>query len=77
MGGCSKAVELYWIGMGAALERCSVDGGVTLPGILIAVVWSIAALRLWFCGAEIYAAPNAAFNISGGVTRLAVHMWLN
>ena len=30
MGGCSKAVELYWIGMGAALARCSVDGGVTL-----------------------------------------------
>ena len=45
--------------------------------ILIAVVWSIAALRLWFCGAEIYAAPNAAFNISDGGTRLAVHTWLN
>ena len=30
MGGCSRPVELYWIGMGAALERCSVDGGVTL-----------------------------------------------
>ena len=76
MGGCSKAVELYWIGMGAALARCSVDGAWCYT-ILIAVVWSIAARQVWFCGAEIYAAPNAAFNISDGVTRLAVHMWLN
>ena len=75
MGGCSKAVELYWIGMGAALARHPVDGGVTLyssPSF-----GPSQRARLWFCGAEIYAAPNAAFNISDGVTRLAVHTWLN
>ena len=75
MGGCSKAVELYWIGMGAALARCSVDGGVTLYSSP-----SFGPSQRSGCGSaalKFYRAPNAAFNISDGVTRLAVHTWLN
>ena len=45
--------------------------------ILIAVVWSIAARQVVVCGAEIYSAPNAAFNIWMGWIRLAEYAWLN
>ena len=65
MGGCSKPLELYWIGMGrAVIARHPVDGGVALYS------WPSFGPsqrdRLWLCGAEIYPAPNAAFNISDG-----------
>ena len=55
-----------FIGLEWVLRSPDIQWMVVYYTILIAVVWSIAALRLWFCGAEIYAAPNAAFNISDG-----------
>ena len=64
MGGCSKPLELYWIGMGAVIARHPVDGGVALYS------WPSFGPsrrdRLWLCGAEIYPAPNAAFSICDG-----------
>ena len=77
MGGCSKAVELYWIGMGAALERCSVDGGVTLyssPSFGPSQRAGCGSAALKFT--QLQTQPSK-FLMRDGVTRLAVHTWLN
>ena len=67
--GVPGAVELRWIGMGAALARHSVDSSL-VPKWRPSYGTSARA-RSWFGEAEIYAAPNAAFKLYDGFDTIA------
>ena len=64
MGRGSKPVELRWITIDASAARHPVGGGVVLN--LRTRLGPSQRASSWLSGAEIYSAPNAAFNICDG-----------